>query len=772
MDSNVNLHSPTRNAGSLNDPSAAPVDAGASGRATASQIGSSTSSAGADRVAALTASLLFSLVAGMDGLSTSIAFSALIFTGALGAGFGLGVGLILLSSVVLVLAMALFSRYPSSIGQVRKPSVAILATAIAGATAAMTDATDETKILTAFAVLAVSGLSTGIVFWIFGAFRFGRLMRFLPYSVIAGFLAGSGALMVEGAVMMVLGDGGVAGLMQPAGLPVLGNLVVSLLFAAILLFSLDRFSNPATGPVVMLAGGLLFYGLLATIGLPVDQARLMHWLPAMPPASGLQLPSPLAVLAGADWLAVVETLPAVASVVLLSMIGLLLNTSGLEVATRREIDANSELRTAGLTNIAVGLLGGPPGFSSLSMTMLANRMGATTRLVGFATTAVLLLMLPFAGQLAGIMPVFIAAGLMMTLGFEMLHDWLWKSRRQLSSSEWLTVLAIPLGMVALGFLPGMALGLALSVVTFVYNYASLSVVRVEASGRERRSSVDRPSVENALLDREGDRVQLLELQEFIFFGTAEQVMDRIRQRLRDQTRPPLGHVVIDFRRVSGVDAAAAITFLKTRNLVAGENAVLVFCGLSAEAELTFRRNGIELDGDAAVLLLPDLDHALERCEQHLLDALPQDEAWHDVEDYLARTIGPSDRLQDLVAVMQRIEVGPGERIISAGEVGDDLFLLWKGRAKIEARLPGGRTLRLRTVTAGVVLGEIALYRDGPRTADVVAELPSTVYRLARQELLHLEQTDPQLAVLVHLLCATALAERLTIANRVVQALHE
>ncbi len=772
MVSKVNLQSPARDTGPLPDTSATPADIGAAGSAPVARTSGAPSASRSDRLAAFTASLLFALVAGMDGLSTSIAFSALIFTGALGAGFGMGVGLILLSSIVLVLAMALFSRYPSSIGQVRKPSVAILATAIAAATSAMPDASDQTKILTAFAVLAVSGFATGIVFWISGAFRFGRLVRFLPYSVIAGFLAGSGALMVQGAVMMVLGEGGPAGLFQPQGLPASGNLVASLLFAAILLLSLERFANPAAGPLVMLGAGLLFYGLLAAIGLPVETARLLHWLPAMPSGSGLNLSSPLETLSGADWLAVAQTLPAIASVVLLSMIGLLLNTSGLEVATRREIDANSEMRTAGLANIAVGLLGGPPGFSSLSMTMLANRMGARTRLVGLATTAVLVLMLPFASQLAGIMPIFIAAGLMMTLGFEMLQDWLWKSRRQLSSSEWLTVLAIPLGMVALGFLGGMALGLALSVVTFVYNYASLSVIRAEASSRARRSSVDRPIAENALLDREGGRVQVLELQEFLFFGTAEHVMDRIRQRLRDQARLRLDHVVIDFRRVSGMDAAAAITFLKTRNLVAGEGAVLLFCGLSAQTEMTLRRNGIDLDDDPALLLLGDLDQALEHCEQHLLEALTQEEAWQDVEDYLARTIGPSERLHDLVAVMQRIEFAPGERIIRAGEIGDDLFLLWKGRAKIEARLPGGRTLRLRTVTPGVVLGEIALYREGPRTADVVAEQPSTVYRLARRELIDLEQSDPQLAVLVHLLCATTLSERLTIANRVIQALHE
>jgi SulP family sulfate permease len=319
---------------------------------------------------------------------------------------------------------------------------------------------------------------------------------------------------------------------------------------------------------------------------------------------------------------------------------------------------------------------------------------------------------------------------------------------------------------------GMALGLGLSIVTFVYNYARLSVIRVNASLRERKSSIDRPPAENSLIELEGEQVQVLELQEFLFFGTAEQVVEAIRQRLLDRSRLSLRFVVIDFRRVSGMDAAAAATFVKIRNLLAGSEVELIFSSLSPDIEQALARNGIDFSTDPSVGRERDLDHALERCEDRLLSAISREETWQDVEDYLAQTIGPSTRLKDLVASMQEIRLQPGDRFIRAGEVGDDLFLLWTGRAKVEAVLGNGKRLRLRTVKPGVVLGEIAIYRGGPRTADVVAEVPSTVYRLARRQLRYLEQSDPELALLVHRLCAATLAERLTIANRVVQALHE
>ena len=719
------------------------------------------------------APVLFAIIAGIDGLGTSIAFAALIFAGPLAAGFGMGVGVILLSSIIIALWIALRSRYPSSIGQVQEASIAILATAIAAATAQLEFAPGEIKVATAFAMLGTSAVLTGVVFWLFGLFRFGRLVRFMPYPVVAGFLAGSGWLLILGAVMMIIGERGFVDLLvRPEGQQAVANLYVAVVFAIVMVFALRRSTSPLTMPLVLLGGGLAFYAMLAVIGVESEQARALQWLPALPADGGFALPQPIEIVTSADWGVVIQGLPAIVSVALLGMVALLLNTSGLEVATRQEIDADAELRTTGIANIVAGGFGGAPGFTGLSMTLLANRMGAKARSVGIATAVMLALMLPFAGELAGAMPTFVAAGLMIALGVELIHDWLWRTRTQLPRIEWLAVLAIPLGMAAFGFMGGMALGLALSIATFVYNYARLSVIRINGTLRERKSSIDRPPAENSLIELEGEQVQVLELQEFLFFGTAEQIIEAIRRRLLDRSRLSLRFVILDFRRVSGMDAAAAATFVKIRNLLVGSEVELVFSSLSPEIEQALTRNGIDFSSDPSVARERDLDHALERCEEKLIAAISREETWQDIEDYFAQTIGPSARLKDLVASMEEIRLQPGDRFIRAGEPGEDLFLLWTGRAKVEAVLANGKRLRLRTVKPGVVLGEIAIYRGGPRTADVVAEVPSTVYRLARRQLRYLEQADPELALLVHRLCATTLAERLTIANRVVQTLHE
>ncbi len=81
-------------------------------------------------------------------------------------------------------------------------------------------------------------------------------------------------------------------------------------------------------------------------------------------------------------------------------------------------------------------------------------------------------------------------------------------------------------------------------------------------------------------------------------------------------------------------------------------------------------------------------------------------------------------------------------------------------------------MRLRTMRPGVVVGEIAMYTEVPRTADVVAEDPSVVLRLSKASIERMETEEPELAAALHRWLATTLADRFSYTQRAVDALMD
>ena len=711
--------------------------------------------------------LLVGIIAGIDNIGTGLAIASLLFAGPLVPGLGLGVGVVLLGGAILALMVALCSSQPNSVALVQETTVAILAAATATMTVQL-DAPTEVKIATALAILGVSTLVSGGLFWITGRLGFGRLVRFLPHPVVAGFLAGSGWLLVDGAMAMLTGEGiGTQFLAHLADPNILSRVLPAVLFAVVMLAALHRFPHVAIPPLVMIAAGIVFYVVLAVLDIDVMTAQAIGHLPDLSGSNVIALPGP-ALLVRIDWLPVLTAAPSILSVAALSMMGLLLNISGLELATSHDIDVNAELRSSGVANLLSGICGGPSGYIGLGVTLLAEKMGARGRGTGIATAAIMTLGLFMADPLISYVPVFLTAGFVLFLGVELLKDWLVASRRQLPLLEWLIVVLILAVVAVVGFMPGLVVGLLVSIAVFVFNYARLPVVRQSASGIDRRSSVDRSPAAMEYLLRHGDAIEVVQLQGYLFFGTADRIVDHVRRRLAAADRASLRFLVLDFRYVSGVDSAAATCFVKIRGLINTQRVKLFFSHVSPEVERALRRADIIFDDNLTTTLEVDIDHAVEQAEEMLLSEAPELDAGTHLVNHLVAAIGAYPRLADLVALMSCMSMQPEEVLIRAGDDADDVFFVAHGRVRVQITLPDGRVIRLQTITSGAIVGEIALYLRRKRTADVIVEIPSEIFRLSATDLARLEREDAELAVLAHRLLASNLSEKLAMANRMIQ----
>jgi SulP family sulfate permease len=685
----------------------------------------------------------------------AVAFAALVFV----ANFELyylgdGVGLFLGAAALTLAFMAWRAGRRGVVGGLQAAGAALI-TLVSASIVVYSGGSPQTVFLSAVAAIVVTMVLLGaFVLWL-GSRGRGDLIRFVPYPVVGGFLAGAGWLMFKGGIY-------VASRVSPYFTP-LGDLVEStalqrwlpaLAFGVILLIAVRVLRHPLVIPAVIVIGLVGFFiGMVAT-GSSIDDVRGDGWLLGSFDPDVMWQTWSFSAIRGADWLSVLQSWAAILTAVFVATLAILFNISGTELVLDHDLDTNKELRDAGVLNVVSGALGGIPGYHALSLTALAQHMKVDARPAGLIAALVPLAAVVFGASVVGLIPRMIVGGVLVFIGLAFMVEWVWDKRKLLPPLEYAVVVVILLGIIIWGFLVGVVIGLVLAVVLFAVSYGRIELVREVDFGETYRSNVDRPASERAELRTLADRVQILRVSGFVFFGSTNRLLEKVRARMERGSPPRF--LVIDLRRVTGVDSSAVVSFTKVIGLAEAAGSQIVFTGASEPVRAQLGRGGVG-ETEGLVAFDPDLDHGLQRCEDALLSAPSLDEA---KAEHPAAS--PPDGLPPgLAAHLERISVAAGTVLIHQDELPGDIYVLASGRLAVETTTHEGTRLRLRTLRPGVVVGEITLYTDVPRTADVVAEVPSVVLKIGRAEIEQLEREQPELAATLHRWLATQLAERLT-----------
>jgi sulfate permease, SulP family len=529
----------------------------------------------------------------------------------------------------------------------------------------------------------------------------------------------------------------------------------------VLLVATRVVNRPLVIPAIIAIGLAVFAIAIPLTGSSLDEAKDALWLLGPFPSGQLwELSTVPDALTGADWSAIIGQVAGIATTIFVAVIAALFNVSGIELVLHTDLDSNRELRDAGIVNVVSSAFGGIPGYHALSLSALGRQMGVDARAAGLVAALVPLAAVVFGAAVIELIPRVIVGGVLVFVGLAFIVEWAWDKRRSLPTSEYIVVLAILATVVTRGLLPGVAVGLVLAVALFAVKYSRVEQVSDVEFGETYHSNVDRPLGEREALRSLGERVQILRLHGFVFFGTASGLLERIRKRVEGTE---LRFLLVDLRRVSGVDSSAVMSLRKVVQLAEANGIELVFTDASDPVMQQLGRGGIvALDG--VVAFEPDLDRGLQRCEDGLLESAAP----------AVSSDGASEALAGLPphlwTYLERMPLTEGTTLIRQDDPPDDVFVLESGRLSVEIVTPEGTRLRLRAVRPGVVVGEIALYTGVPRTADVVAETPSVVLRLSRASIERLETEEPELAAALHRWLAKTLAERLTDTMRAFDAL--
>jgi SulP family sulfate permease len=624
-------------------------------------------------------------------------------------------------------------------------------------------------------------LLAGVVQIALGLARGGRLVKFLPYPVVAGYLSGAGILILWIQAPRAVGappgtTPGVA-LTHPALWSGAAVVVAAVTLAVSLV--MPRLTRRLPATLVGLAAGMAAYralgalepALLVLDGNPLLVGRLLgtgHGIGAL--GEGVRR---LGWLEAGDLHLV--AMPALALAVLVS-IDTLKTCLLVDLTTRSRHDSDRELLGQGLGNIASALAGGAPGTGIVSGSMVNVHGGARGRLSGVLAGVYALAVLVALGRYLAWLPVPALAAIVCLMAARMLQrEALLLFRERHTLLDFLVVVAVIATAMALNLAAAAAAGVLVSVLLFLREQVRAPLVRRLALGDALFSKRRRGPRAREVLARHGAETVVVELQGSLFFGTADRLFRVLEPHLRRAR-----HVILDLAWLRSIDLTAATTLRQIAAQLGDRGAQLALCDVPAGAVGRLLGTYVEQLGlerpPYGVKIFPHLDEALEWAEERILS---RDPAAAETETPLALAemellAGlPAAALRALEGEVRERAVRAGERVFGYGDAGgSELYLVRDGAVRIVLPLENGKAHALATVGRGEFFGEVAFADRNPRSADAVAATDTRLFALSRSGLAAACTAYPSLETELLARLTRELAARLRLADLEVRALKE
>jgi SulP family sulfate permease len=471
-------------------------------------------------------------------------------------------------------------------------------------------------------------------------------------------------------------------------------------------------------------------------------------------------------------------------------------------------DLDKELRLHGYSNFLSGCLGSIQNYLVYANTVFFLRSGGNKRLAGYLLALLTFGVMIIGPSIIGWIPVMMVGTLIFDLGFELLLEAVWLPRKKLRPAEYITVIIIVLVMGIYDFVVGIGVGILLAFVSLTIQTSRVSAIRAIYDGEVVTSTVRRNPSQDSYLQRVGRQIHIMKLTGFLFFGTVVSVEAKIRELLEEHTfaQKPIKFLILDMWHVTGLDYSAGEAFNTISRLLNNKGVHLILSGLDADSELGRNLRAVGLgSGGIEVMMLPDLNSALESCENELLKTLyaQQEELstakqatanldvpttsttldsfdppfnsprrnhlveaaydalnsvdiqrrsrWQSFNEPLRLMLqifqGLSDKNEDFwfqaASYFVRKDYAAGTVLFRRGEPADGFYLLERGIIRAEYDLPQGRLCE--SIVAGTTLGELPFFSETSRTATAQVERDCTVWVMDTEAWKRLQQKEPEIA---------------------------
>lgn len=630
-------------------------------------------------------------------------------------------------------------------------------------------------------MLTLMGFICGALQLAFGAIGLGRLIKYMPFPVVSGYLSGVGLIIIIGQVPKFLGLPKDAhlweGLLSPSlwqwqGIAV-GTVTVVVMVAA------PFVTKAVPAAILALAAGVLaYFGLgLADPALYTLQGNglIVGPLGGSGASFGDAISGRWKSIGSLDMNTLAHLLVPAATLAVLLSIDTLKTCVVLDALTRSRHNSNRELVGQGLGNLASAIVGGVPGAGQMGATLVNMSSGAQTRLSGLAEGALALVAFLILGNFIAWVPIAALAGILIVIGVRMIDlDSLHLLKSRATILDFVVIVAVIAVALTVSLIAASGAGIALAVVLFIREQIRGSIVRRKSYGNQVFSKRVRLPDEMAILEKRGDQTAIFELQGSLFFGTTDQLYTTLEPELKVRN-----YIILDMRRVQSVDFTAVHMLEQIEAMLHERGAFLIFSQLpenvpsGQDMRQYFDQVGL-VKSESHIQTFGELDDALEWAEERVIEAehlehtLEKPLDLREIDVFRGRSESTYAALE---SCMDKRTCKAGEKIFAQGDTGDEIFLIRRGAVRIVLPLGANQSHHLATFGRGDFFGEMAFLDNAPRSADALAFTEVDLFVLSRKRFDALAEEHKNLAIGLLMGVSRVLSIRLRYANAELRALH-
>jgi SulP family sulfate permease len=717
------------------------------------------------------------LAAMLVALPSAIAFGVLVFSSIAPELAGQGALTGMLGAAAMGLVAPLAGRTPGLISAPCAPAAAVLSGLALGL---VQTGLEPARII---GLLGLTTLLAAILQLTYGALKGGRLIKYIPYPVVSGYLSGVGIIIVIGQLPkffgLPAGDAHLAALLAPGDWQwpaiVVGSVTAACMLGGPLL---TRKAPPA---ILGLGGGIVCYLLLS------------FFLPALQQLDGNGLVIGPIRLSGSFTGNILERFSLLGSIsvndlelvaysalalsVLLS-IDTLKTCVVLDALTRNRHNSNRELLGQGIANLVTFITGGMSGAGTMGPTLVNVTSGGRSMKSGMAEGISVLLVILLLSPLVAWVPISALAAVLLVVAFRMID---WQSFRLLMHREtrfdFAVIATVVLVAETVGLIAASGTGIGLAILLFIRDQIRSSVLRRCSSLETASSKTRRLEDARELLRTNGSLGGIYELQGNLFFGTTDQLFTELEPDLATRK-----WALFDLRRGQTLDYTAAHLFTQMHQRLKEKGGGILFCGFPSskpehqDIETYLARLGLIRDESSGIRIFEMRDEALEWMENAILAEAgwvgKTDESTLDLQDMELLSGMSQENISKLRACVSSAVVENGKSVFHYGDRGDEMYFISRGQVVILLPLPGGKRHHLATFGQGDFFGEMAFLDGESRSADAVARGSCIMFVLTRKDFDRCVTNQPELGAELFARLSSVSAKRLRKADSELRILED